>query len=87
MCYSIAMDILQRLIELQKEEGYTDKQMAILLGYKCRTSWSHIKCGMVPANRIFIKRVLASFPELHQKPPDKRRGWLRRLLDDILGLF
>lgn len=82
------MDILERVKDIQKEQGFNDTQMSDLLGYKNRAGWARIKGGIVPGNKSFQMRALRAFPELAsayaQNSQDKQRGVLKSLLDKIV---
>lgn len=60
------MSIFEQVKAIQEKRRLTDGDMAELLGYANRISWSRIKVGMNPASRLFERRALKAFPELSQ---------------------
>ena len=56
------MDLIDRLIERQKNEHITDGELARKLGMH-RVSWQKIKHRKVPFGNKFYKAVKARYPE------------------------
>ena len=63
-CTIVGMSIFEQVKAIQEKNRLTDADMAGLLGYGHRMTWTRIKCGQNPAGRLFERRALKAFPEI-----------------------
>jgi len=60
------MDLVKTLEEIQKENGYTDLQMAGKLGYS-RPYYNQIRAGNVAVSTLFRLKAVQAFPQIADK--------------------
>jgi imidazoleglycerol-phosphate dehydratase len=60
------MDLVKTLEEIQKENGYTDLQMAERLGYS-RPYYNQIRAGNVAVSTLFRLKAVQAFPQIADK--------------------